>query len=217
MEESALQNNTELNKDEIINSDEGNASEFFENEASETIGCEGEEIPCEETTEVNESAEDEQDCEDEMKKFRNRKTEIKELKDENEGLKDKLLRTAAEYDNFRKRTTKEKENIYTDACADVLKEMLPVLDNLERAIAVDGSVEDLKKGVEMTINQFKSAFDKLGVEEIATDGEFDPNVHNAVMHVEDETLGANQIAEVFQKGYKKGSKVLRYSMVKVAN
>lgn len=216
LEESALHNNMDENKDQMNSSFEDNASEVLENEASETIECEGDKIPCEETAEVSETVE-EQECEDEMKMFRNRKAELKDLKDENEALKDKLLRTVAEYDNFRKRTIKEKENIYTEACADVLKEMLPVLDNLERAIAVDGSVEDLKKGLEMTINQFVGALNKLGVEEIAADGDFDPNLHNAVMHIEDENLGANQVAEVFQKGYKKGEKVLRYSMVKVAN
>lgn len=159
----------------------------------------------------------EEEREDEMKKFKGQKKELKELKEEVETLKDKLLRTAAEYDNFRRRTSKEKENIYTDACADVLKELLPVLDNLERAVAAEGSFEDLKKGVEMTLVQFKASLEKLGVEEIAADGDFDPNLHNAVMHVEDENLGQNQVAEVFQKGYKRGTKVLRHSMVKVAN
>lgn len=212
-----MQNNIDENKDQKNIEVEGNASEILENETSETIECEGEEIPCGEATEASDATEGEQGCEDEMKKFRNRKAEIKELKDENEALKDKMLRTIAEYDNFRKRTIKEKENIYTEACADVLKELLPVLDNLERAISVDGSVDDLKKGVEMTINQFCTSLTKLGVEEIAADGDFNPNVHNAVMHVEDENLAANQVAEVFQKGYKKGDKVLRYSMVKVAN
>ncbi len=212
-----MQNNIDENKDQKNTEVEGNASEILENEASETMKCEGEGIPCEETTEAVDATEGEQECEDEMKIFRNRKAEIKELKDENEALKDKMLRTIAEYDNFRKRTNKEKENIYTEACADVLKELLPVLDNLERAILVDGSIEDLKKGVEMTINQFSNSLSKLGVEEIAADGDFDPNVHNAVMHVEDENLGANQVAEVFLKGYKKGNKVLRYSMVKVVN
>lgn len=159
----------------------------------------------------------EEEREDEMKKFKGQKKELKELKEEVEDLKDKLLRTVAEYDNFRRRTSKEKENIYTDACADVLKEMLPVLDNLERAVVAEGTFEDLKKGVDMTLVQFKTSLDKLGVEEIVADGEFDPNFHNAVMHVEDENLGKNQVAEVFQKGYKRGDKVLRYSMVKVAN
>jgi molecular chaperone GrpE len=152
------------------------------------------------------------------------KDEITKLKNENsklnnelDALKERLLRLNAEYDNFRKRTSKEKEGIYTDACEDVLKEMFPVLDNLERAVTVDGSVDDLKKGVDMTIRQFKNAFEKIGVEEIEANGEFDPNLHQAVMHVEDENLGNNTIAEVFQKGYKKSGKVLRFTMVKVAN
>lgn len=152
-----------------------------------------------------------------MIKFKSLKEENKKLQEELDSLKDRLLRTVAEYDNYRKRSIKEKENIYTDACEDVLKDMLPVLDNLERALVVDGSAEDLKKGIEMTVKQFNNSLEKLGVEEVDASGEFDPNLHNAVMHAEDENLGKNQIAEVFQKGYKKGSKVLRYSMVKVVN
>jgi molecular chaperone GrpE len=143
--------------------------------------------------------------------------ENKKLANELETLKDRLLRTNAEYENFRKRTAREKEGIYTDACEDVLKNMLPVLDNLERAVTADGSVEDLKKGVEMTIRQFKDALDKLQVEEISTEEGFDPNFHNAVMHMEDENLPKNSVVEVFQKGYKRGGKVLRFSIVKVAN
>ncbi len=143
--------------------------------------------------------------------------ENNKIKNENEALKDRLARLNAEYDNFRKRTSKEKEGIYTDACEDVLKEMLPVLDNLERAISVEGSAEDIKKGIEITIKQFGSALEKLSVEEISNEGEFDPNFHNAVMHIEDDQYGKNQVVEVFQKGYKRGDKVLRYGMVKVAN
>jgi len=143
--------------------------------------------------------------------------ENKKLQNELEAVKDRLIRTNAEYENFRKRTIKEKEGIYTDACEDVLKNMFPVLDNLERALTVEGSVEDIKKGIEMTVRQFQDSLAKLQVEEISSEGEFDPNLHNAVMHVEDEAFDKNSIAEVFQKGYKKGDKVLRYSMVKVAN
>lgn len=148
----------------------------------------------------------------------------KKLQDENtklnneiEALKEKILRITAEYDNYRKRTNKEKESIYTEACEDVLKNILPVLDNLERAATVEGSVEDIKKGIDMVIKQFKDSLDKLNVEEISTDGKFDPNFHNAVMHIEDENYGEKEIVEVFQKGYIRGNKVLRYSMVKVAN
>ena len=133
-----------------------------------------------------------------------------------DALKERLLRLTAEYDNYRKRTAKEKEGIYTDACTDVLKEILPVADNLERAIAVDGTVEDLKKGVEMTIKGFLNSLEKLGVEEIDTNNGFDPNFHQAISVVEDANLSTNDIAQVYQKGYKRGDKVIRYSMVTVA-
>lgn len=145
------------------------------------------------------------------------KDENEKLKNELETVKERLLRTAAEYENYRNRTAKEKEGIYSDACADVLKDILPALDNMERASSIQGSIEDLKKGIDMTVRQFNECLTKLGVEEIDASGEFDPNVHNAVMHVEDESLGENAIAEVLQKGYKKADKVIRYSMVKVAN
>ena len=157
------------------------------------------------------------DKENELDIMRKLKDDNKKLNNEVEALKERLLRLTAEYDNYRKRTAKEKEGIYTDACTDVLKEMIPVLDNLERAVSVEGSVEDIKKGIEMTIKGFKTSFDKLGVEEIDATGEFDPNYHQAVMHIEDENFGANSIAEVFQKGYKRGDKIIRYTVVKVAN
>ena len=139
------------------------------------------------------------------------------LTNEVAALMDRIARLSAEYDNFRKRTAKEKEAIYTDACEDVLKTMLPVIDNLDRALSVGGSVEDLKKGLEMTVRQFNDGLTKLNVEEIPGEGAFDPNYHNAVMHVEDPQYGENQVVEVFQKGYKRAEKVLRHSMVKVAN
>lgn len=145
------------------------------------------------------------------------KEDLSKVSNEIEALKDRLLRTTAEYENFRRRTAKEKEGIYTDACIDVLKNILPVADNLERAISVDGSIEDMKKGIEMTLRQFKDSLEKLGVTEIPTDGEFDPNLHDAMMHVQDDSYGKNVIAEVFQKGYMRGDKVIRHSMVKVAN
>lgn len=161
--------------------------------------------------------EENNDKENDLDNMRKLKDENKKLNNEVEALKERLLRISAEYDNYRKRTTKEKEGIYTDACTDVLKEMIPVLDTLERAIAVDGSVEDFKKGIEMTIKGFKGSFEKLGVEEIDATGEFDPNLHQAVMHVQDEALGTNSVVEVFQKGYRRGEKIIRHTMVKVAN
>ena len=153
---------------------------------------------------------------DDLSLIRKMKDENKKLSNEVEALKERLLRLTAEYDNYRKRTAKEKEGIYTDACTDVLKEMLPVADNLERALAVDGNVDDLKKGVEMTIKGFLNSLDKLGVEEIDTTNGFDPNLHQAISVVEDENLNSNDVAQVYQKGYKRGEKVIRYSMVTVA-
>ncbi|MFD3157593.1 nucleotide exchange factor GrpE [Haloimpatiens sp. FM7330] len=168
--------------------------------------------------------EEEEEQETEQSLIEKLKDENNKTKDENDklsnqldSLKDRLERTTAEYDNYRKRTSKEKERIYTDACEDILKTVLPVMDNLERAVDVDGNVEDLKKGIEITVKQLQESFDKLGVEEISTDNGFDPNLHNAVMHVEDDKYKENEIVEVFQKGYQKGEKVIRYSMVKVAN
>lgn len=196
------------------------------NDAVETEGLieETEEI-LEENPQQAEIVEDEELIEllesekekDMSKKMKKIEEENMKLQNEVIAFKDKLLRTTAEYENFRKRTTKEKEGIYTDACSDVLKEVLPVLDNLERALSVEGCGEDLRIGVEMTVRQFNEAFIKLGVEELPPEGEFNPNLHNAVMHVEDEKYGANEIVEVFQKGYKRANKVLRHSMVKVAN
>ena len=153
---------------------------------------------------------------DDLSMIRKLKDENKKLSNELDALKDRLVRLTAEYDNYRKRTAKEKEGIYTEACTDVLKEVLPVADNLERALAVDGNVEDLKKGVEMTIKGFLNSLQKLGVEEIDTTNGFDPNLHQAISVVEDENLNSNDVAQVYQKGYKKGEKVIRYSMVTVA-
>ena len=131
---------------------------------------------------------------------------------------EKYLRLMAEYDNYRKRSAKERENIYTDVRVDTVTKFLPVYDNLERALATETSDEAYKKGVEMTFNQLKEVMTKLGVEEIPAVGEaFDPTYHNAVMHIEDEQYGEGIIVEQFQKGFKIGEKVIRFSMVKVAN
>ena len=128
------------------------------------------------------------------------------------------LRLLAEYDNYRKRSQKEKENAWTTARADTIKELLPVYDNLERALKQETADEAYAKGVQMTMTQLKTVLEKLGVEEIPAQGEsFDPNVHNAVMHMEDEALGENTVVEVFQAGFKMGEKVIRHAMVKVAN
>ena len=157
------------------------------------------------------------EVEDEIDMLRRNKDEIKKLNNELEALKERLLRVTAEYENYRKRTTKEKEGIYTDACSDVLKEIIPVVDNIERAYSAEGSVDDIKKGIEMTMKGVEETFKKLGVEEIDASTEFDPNLHQAVMHIEDESLDQNKVVEVFMKGYKRGDKVIRHSIVKVAN
>ena len=138
--------------------------------------------------------------------------------DETAAANDRYLRLMAEYDNFRKRSAKERENIYTDVRVDTVSKFLPVYDNLQRAMATATADEAYKKGVEMTFNQLCEVFKKLGVEEIEAVGKtFDPNYHNAVMHVEDEEKGDSEIVEEFQKGFKVGEKVIRFSMVKVAN
>ena len=132
--------------------------------------------------------------------------------------KEQFLRLAAEYDNYRKRTAKEKEGLWADAKADTVQAFLPVYDNLERALKQETADEAYKKGVEMTMNQLKEVFAKLGVTEIEAMGKpFDPNLHNAVMHVEDENLGENTVAQVFQAGFMLGEKVIRFAMVQVAN
>ena len=141
--------------------------------------------------------------------------EVEKADEKCKEYEDRYLRMMAEYDNFRKRTAKEKEGVYADAYADCIANLLPILDNLERAEKCD-NLEGLKKGLEMTVKAFDDALSKMGITEIETKT-FDPNLHNAVMHVEDETLGESEIVEVFQKGYAKGEKVIRYAMVKVAN
>ena len=131
---------------------------------------------------------------------------------------DQYLRLAAEYDNFRKRSRKEKEGLYTDVKAETVAKFLPVYDNLERALANETADEAYKKGVELIMVEFKKIMTGLGVEEFGEKGDaFDPNAHNAVMHVENEELGENVIAQVFQKGFRIGDKVIRHAVVQVAN
>ena len=132
--------------------------------------------------------------------------------------RDAHLRVAAEYDNFRKRTVKEKEASYGNGKADAVAKILPIYDNLERALNQETADAAYKKGVEMTMNELVKIFTSLGVEIFGNVGdEFDPNLHNAVMHVDNEELGENVIAQVFQKGFKMGEKIVRFAMVQVAN
>ena len=133
-------------------------------------------------------------------------------------LNDKYLRLCAEYDNFRKRSQKEKDSLYADIKAETLKKFLPVYDNLVRALDQSTEDEAYRRGVEMIMTQFNTTMERLGVTEIESLGQkFDPAFHNAVMHVEDEEKGENEIVEVFQKGFLMGDKVIRFAMVKVAN
>ena len=185
----------------------------------------------EETIETPEAEVKEEKAEKEEKLDRKEKKLLKKLEGELAELmtknaqleselseeKDRALRVMAEYDNFRRRSKAERESVYSDAYADAILEILPIIDNLERAEAYNSS-EDVNTGVAMILNGAREALKKMGVEEIEALGcEFDPNVHNAVMHTEDESLGENVISAVLQKGYKRGDKIIRYAMVQVAN
>lgn len=145
------------------------------------------------------------------------KEEIEALKAEIKEKDDKYLRMAAEYDNFRRRSREEKDGIYEAALADTVRELLPIIDNLERAAQFEGG-DKVLEGLAMTAKATSTVFEKLGVEEVGQTGEtFDPNLHNAVFHVDDEAYGEGEIVEVFQKGYKKGKRIIRFAMVKTAN
>ena len=173
--------------------------------------------PAEETEEP--PVEAAQAAKSEKKEKKNKKaSEAEQLKEQLTKEHDQYLRLAAEYDNFRKRSQREKDGIYQDAKADTAKRFLPVYDNLERALKNETADEAYKKGVEMTMNELVKILAALGIEAFGAAGEpFDPARHNAVMHIEDEAQGENVIAEVFQTGFAMGDKVIRFAMVKVAN
>ena len=183
-------------------------------ETAETVEtpetCESAETAAEETTEnAEEEAPAEESLEEKLEK-------AEQTAKENF---DKYLRKAAEFDNFRRRTNAEKAGMYSNGVRETVEKLLPVIDNFERAVEMsDDKESSLYKGVEMILKQFLEITASLGVEEIPALGEpFDPNVHSAVMHIEDESCDENVIVEVFQKGYKLGDRVIRPSMVKVAN
>ena len=185
-------------------------------------GCETaqEEILNEDTATATVADVDEKTSAKEKKKSKKAEAEIEKLTAELAAEQEKYMRLYAEYDNFRKRSAKEKDGTYADAYCDALLQILPVLDNLERAAQFSDADADtpMAKGLELTLKSFIETLNKMGVFEIEALGkDFNPNLHNAVMHVEDESVGENQVVEVFMKGYAKGDKVLRYSMVKVAN
>lgn len=152
------------------------------------------------------------------KKKSKKDSELEALKAELESKNDLLKRTAAEFDNFKKRTERERAGVAEYAKAGIIKQILPILDNIDRASAADKASEDYLKGIELIIKQFEALAGNLGIEEVAKVGDtFDPNFHEAVMHIEDETLGENVISQVLQKGYKLGDTVIRAAMVQVAN
>lgn len=158
------------------------------------------------------------------KKLNDEKEALKKLLEEKEELltklNDRLARVVEEYDNYRRRSAGDKQNAYNDAVAKAVAALLPAMDNLERALPfAEANPESFRQGVEMTLKQLAGGFEKLGVEEIATEAgsAFNPDIHNAVMHVEDDSLSENVVCEVFQKGFKVGDKVIRHAVVKVAN
>ena len=146
------------------------------------------------------------------------KTELEKLQDEIAAVNDKHLRLMAEYDNFRKRSQRERDAIYPEATASAAAAFLAVADNFERALAAECADAEYKKGTELVFQSLKDAFAKLNIEAFGEAGEkFDPNCHNAVMHVDDDGIEAETVVEVFQKGYRLGDRIIRYAMVKVAN
>ena len=173
------------------------------------------ELPVEEP---KQNAENAQEAKAEEAKKEEKPSELDTVKEQLAKEHDGYLRLAAEYDNFRKRSQKEKDDLYTVIKAETVGKFLPVYDNLERALAQETADEAYNTGVEMTMNQLVKVMEGLGVTSFGEIGEaFDPARHNAVMHVEEEGLGENVIAEVFQKGFLVGEKVIRFAMVKVAN
>lgn len=185
--------------------------------AEETKITENEAEKTEVEAEVKPQTEQEEKTAKKEKKSK-KDSEIEKLKAELDKKNDILLRTAAEFDNFKKRTEREKSGVAEYARAGIIKQLLPILDNIDRAAAADRESPDYIKGIELIIKQFEGLSEKLGIEEIAKQGDtFDPNLHEAVMHIEDEALGENVIAEVLQKGYKTGDTIIRHAMVKVAN
>lgn len=184
--------------------------------SKETSRPEEENVTPVEETAAAETAENQQ--EETYTLTREQMEQMEGLAKELEGQKEQMLRLAAEYDNYRKRTAKEKEGIYNNAKADTVTAMLPVYDNLERAVGSLTEDDPHRQGMEMILKQYKEGLAKLGVSEMECLGAaFDPEKMNAVMHVEDETSGENTVVEVFQKGFMLGEKVLRFAMVKVAN
>ena len=162
--------------------------------------------------------EDKKAAKKDSKPTEEKKEEQSSPAEELKGANDRYLRLLAEYDNYRKRSQKEKDSLYADIKSDTVAKFLPVYDNLVRALAQSTEDEAYRRGVEMIMTQFNTTLEKLGATRIESLGQkFDPSLHNAVMHVEDEEKGENEIVEVFQEGFMMGEKVIRFAMVKVAN
>ena len=196
--------------------DENKAEEVKE----ETQAAEAEEAAEEKAGEKAAEAPKKEKKEEKKEKAKEEKAEAKDEKkaESPQGASDAYLRLLAEYDNYRKRSQKEKDSLYADIKADTVTKFLPVYDNLVRALKQGTEDEAYRKGVEMIMNQFCSTLEKLGVTKTDSLGQkFDPKFHNAVMHVEDDEKGENEIVEVFQEGFMLGDKVIRFAMVKVAN
>lgn len=190
--------NTENTKEDAIESEQNNS----ENESSDA----------EENNENNSNS----NSEDEIQKL---KSELEKADNLSKDYLNRLQRTMAEFDNFRKRTITEKASMYDNGVKDIVEKLLPIVDNFERAVETESEKDNaFFKGVEMILKQFKEIMTSIGVEEIEAVGEkFNPNIHNAVMHIDDENYGENEVVEQLQKGYKYKEKVVRASMVKVAN
>ena len=168
--------------------------------------------------ENKEQVKEEQIKNDENKETTEIETEENNLKQELEETTDRLKRIMAEFENYKKRSAKERDMLYSSILADIVSSFLPVIDNLEKAVSAETKDENYKQGVELVLKQYMDVLTKFGVEEIKTVGEtFDPEVHEAVSSVQDETLGEKEVKEVFRKGYKIGTKVIRHAMVVVAN
>ena len=187
--------------------------------AAEKPETPAQEAPEKEAPQTEEKNEGKHDCKHHHHETAALQAKLEAEEKKNADLKNQLLRTAAEYDNYRKRTTKEKDALYQDAKADTIKAFLAVYDNLERAVAAPGDEDSPhKKGLEMIFHQYQDILKNLGVTEIEAQGQpFDPEKHNAVMHIEDETYGESVVAQVFQAGFMLGDKVIRHAIVQVAN
>ena len=170
------------------------------------------------TPEQNEAQQQEAAAEEVKTEQPAEKTELEKLQDDFAALNDKYLRLIAEYDNFRKRSQRERDAIYPDATAAAAGVFLPVADNFERALAAECADAEYKKGTELVFQSLKDCFAKLNIETFGEAGDkFDPNCHNAVMHIDDENIDVETVVEVFQKGYRLGDRIIRHAMVKVAN